>query len=65
MSQSQLATVHYHVATYSGDVHVNCNDLEDDTIVIARAKRQLQQRCGGSLPFGSQSWRVSERREVG
>ena len=56
-----IATVEYQVATYSGEVKVNCDENEDDEFIIARAKRMLENRAGGSLPFGYEIWKVVER----
>lgn len=55
-----IATVKYQVATYSGEVHVNCNENDEDEYIIAKAKRIVTQRAGGSLPFGYESWKVVE-----
>jgi hypothetical protein len=56
-----IATVKYQVATYSGEVQVNCDENDDDEFIIARAKRIVTKRSGGSLPFGYESWKVVER----
>jgi len=56
-----LATVKYQVATYSGEVKVNCSENEEDEHIIAKAKRIVTQKAGGSLPFGYESWKVMER----
>ena len=56
-----LATVKYQVATYSGEVQVNCNENDEDEYIIAKAKRIVRQRTGGSLPFGYESWKVIDR----
>ena len=56
-----IATVKYQVTTYSGDVQVNCDENDEDEYIIAKAKRIVTQRSGGSLPFGYQSWKVVER----
>ena len=57
-----ISTVKYQVATYSGEVRVYAVDPNDDTeTVIARARAQLIRQAGGSLPFGSESWRETER----
>lgn len=58
---NMIATVKYQVATYSGEVQVNCNENDEDEYIIARAKRIVTQRAGGSLPFGYESWKVVER----
>lgn len=58
-----FAVVRYQVATYSGEVTVYFSDanMEDDAI-IAKAKRIVTNRSGGSiLPFGYESWRIIER----
>lgn len=55
------ATVKYQVATYSGEVQVNCNENDEDEHIIAKAKRIVTQRFGGSLPFGYQSYKVVNR----
>lgn len=55
-----IATVKYQVATYSGEVQVNCNENDEDEYIIAKAKRIVTQRAG-SLPFGYESWKVVER----
>lgn len=60
----QIATVRYHVATYSGEISVNCADDEDNETVIARARRALGQRSAGGLPFGYQSFGVEKREPV-
>ena len=52
------AIVRYQIATYSGEVQVNCNENDEDECIIAIAKRIVTQRAGGSLPFGYESWRV-------
>lgn len=57
-----IATVKYQVATYSGEVKVNCDKNDEDEYIIAKAKRIVIQRAGGgSLPFGYESWKVVER----
>ena len=56
-----IATVKYKVATYSGEVQVNCNENDEDEYIITKAKRIVTQRAGGSLPFGYESWKVVER----
>ena len=55
------AVVKYQVATYSGEVHVNCDENDDDDVIIAKAKRIVTQRSGGSLPFGYERWWIIER----
>ena len=57
-----VATVKYQVATYSGEVQVNCNENDEDEYIIAKAKRILT-RAGGFLPFGYESWKVVDRYE--
>jgi len=56
-----IATVKYQVATYSGEIKVICNENDEEEYIIAKAKRILIQRLGGSLPFGYESWKVVER----
>lgn len=56
-----IATVKYQIATYSGEVHVNCNENDEDECIIAKAKRIVTQRASGSLPYGYESWKVIER----
>ena len=55
------AIVRYQIATYSGEVQVNCNENDEDEYIIAKAKRIVTQRSGGSLPYGYESWKVVER----
>lgn len=55
-----IATVKYQVATYSGEVKINCDSDDENEIIIAKAKRSLSQRYG-PLPFGYESWEVIER----
>ena len=56
-----IATVKYQVATYSGEVQVNCNENDEDEYIIAKAKRIVTQRVGGSLPRVYESCKVVER----
>lgn len=56
-----IATVKYQVATYSGEVQVNCDENDSDDYIIAKAKRIVRQKAGGSLPLGYESWKVVER----
>lgn len=56
-----LATVKYQVATYSGEVQVNCNENDEDEYIIAKAKRIVTQGAGGQLPFGYECWKVIGR----
>ena len=51
-----LAKVKYQIATYSGEVQVNCSENDEDEHIIAKAKRILTQKSGGSLPFGYERW---------
>lgn len=57
------AKVKYQIGTYSGEVQVNCNENDEDESIIARAKRIISQRAGGTLPFGYQSWKIIKREE--
>ena len=56
-----LVTVKYQIATYSGEVKVNCSPEDTDDYIIAKAKKQLSQKSGGSLPYGYQSFKVIDR----
>ena len=56
-----IAKVEYQIATYSGEVIVNCDENDDNEFIIARAKKILEKQAGGSLPFGYQRWKVVER----
>ena len=62
MAQSQLATVKYHIATYEGEIHVNCNENDEDEHIIAKAKSLLGRRAG-PFPFGYQSFEVISRKD--
>lgn len=63
-----IATVEYQVATYRGKIDILCKPNEETDSIIARAKRLLRVRSGGSLPsepMGYESFRVIERKEQG
>lgn len=55
-----IATVKYQIATYQGEVKVNCNPDDEDEHIIAKAKAALRQRTG-SFPYGYESWKVIGR----
>lgn len=55
-----LATVKYQIATYSGEIKVNCDPNDDNEIIIAKAKKILRNKVGG-FPLGYESWKVVER----
>jgi hypothetical protein len=38
-----IATVKYQIATYSGEVQVNCNKNDENEYIIAKAKRIVTQ----------------------
>lgn len=57
----QTAIVKYQIATYSGEIQVNCDPDDDNEIVIGKAKAKLR-RLYGELPFGYQSFKVIERK---
>jgi hypothetical protein len=54
------ATVAYQVATYSGTVSVWCDPDDENEVIIAKAKGQLDRRFG-PLPFGYQSFKIIGR----
>ena len=56
-----IATVRYQVATYSGEVRVNCNENDEDEYIIAKAKRIVKQKSWRLAAFGYESWKVVER----
>ena len=39
MENEMMATVKYQIATYSGEVQVNCNENDEDEYIIAKAKK--------------------------
>ncbi len=57
-----LATVKYHIATYAGEIKVNCESDDTDDYIIAKAKRILINKYG-PFPFGYESWRVIKRED--
>jgi hypothetical protein len=58
-----IATVHYQIATYSGDIDVPYEEGDEDEIIISKAKSILRRKSGGSFPFGYQSWKVISRED--
>ena len=57
-----LATVHYEIGTYEGEVHVNASPDDDDDFIIAKAKRVAAHRFG-PMPLGMyrERWKVTNR----
>jgi hypothetical protein len=60
-SQRQRCVVKYQIASYSGEEIVYCNSDDDYDYIIAKCKRQLSRDA--PLPFGSQSFRIVERKD--
>lgn len=58
-----LRTVKYQIATYSGEVSVNCDPDDDNEMIIARAKKIIRQKAGGYLPFGYEHFEIVEINE--
>jgi hypothetical protein len=62
--RTMISVVRYHVGTYSGEIRVlGVDPNEEPETVCARARKMLARRSGGSLPFGSQSFREVSREE--
>jgi len=55
-----MAKVKYQIATYSGEIRVPCEDNDESEHIIAKAKKILRQRSGGSLPYGYESFKIIE-----
>lgn len=47
-----IARVRYQVGTYSGEVQVGCDENDENETIIAKARRIVKQKSGGSLPLG-------------
>ena len=60
MSNTRTVTVAYQVATYAGEIVLQVDENADREEIIARARAELRRRAGGSMPFGSESWRIRE-----
>jgi len=58
----QTAIVEYQIATYSGKIEVSCDENDENEFIIARAKNQLRRDAGGSLPYGYESFKITDRR---
>lgn len=57
-----LAKVKYQVATYRGTAYVNCEENDEDEVIIAKAKKQIQTSCHGiPAPMGYEHWKVVTR----
>ena len=54
------AIVKYQIATYSGEVSVNCETDAEEEQIIAKARNILRNR-EGHLPFGYQSLKIIKR----
>gem|GEM_PF-1187365 len=61
--QRQKCVVRYQIATYSGEEVVYCDANDDNDVITAKAKRQIKQKSGGSLPFGYVSYNIIERED--
>jgi hypothetical protein len=51
-------TVRYQVATYSGEIKVDIDENNTNDVGERKAESQLRRKCGGSFPFGYQSFHV-------
>lgn len=56
----RTVTVKYQVGTYSGIVPVLCDENADNDEIISKAKKILNQKCGGSYSIGMayESWKI-------
>jgi hypothetical protein len=56
--------VKYQIATYSGEETVFCDPIDENDVIIAKCKKQLTRKAGGSLPFGCETYKIIERTEA-
>ena len=61
--QRQRCVVRYQIATYSGEEIVYCDANDDNDVIEAKAKRQIKQKAGGSLPYGYEGYNIIERED--
>lgn len=55
----RVYTVYYAVAGYSGTIKVFTDPSEEDEErVLAKARALLRRKAGGTLPFGTASYKV-------
>lgn len=59
-TRTAVFSVSYSIGTYSGVVEVLADPSTETDAVIAKAKRILKARAGGTLPFGAESWVISD-----
>jgi len=59
----QKCVVSYQIATYKGKETVYCDSDDENEFITAKAKNQITQKSGGSLPFGYESYKIIERED--
>lgn len=57
----QKCIVRYQIATYIGEEVVCCDADDDDEVVKAKARSQVRQKAGGSLPYGYENFSIIYR----
>lgn len=57
---SRQVEVKYQIATYSGRVSLEVDENDDNETIKAKARSFLKNKCGGSLPYGYESYKISE-----
>lgn len=56
-----IAFVQYEVGTYEGTIEVSCEPDEENRVIEARARKALERKSGGPLPFGAERFVVLRR----
>jgi len=54
------AIVRYQIATYSGEITVDCSPDDEKEAIISRAKRILRRQVG-PFPIGYHRWKIVSR----
>ena len=55
------ALIKYQIGTSVGEILITCNENDEDSYLIAQAKKIIRQRYGVSLPLDYESWKVVKR----
>jgi len=54
----RVAKVNYHLSIHRGAIFIDCNQEDNDKVIISKAKKILQERLGGKISFDYQSFEV-------